>query len=113
MNPIPDSLLPKWMLTAAWMLSLIAGGALIWWLATIPRVALHPALIITFALSGAFTWVEVLKWGVVKPFTCVKCMSGWFAVILAWWSGADYWLLYALVGLFVGAMYSAIKMRWL
>lgn len=69
--------------------------------------------VILFALSIAFVWVEILKIGVVKPFTCVKCMCGWFALILAFYFDTPYWPLYLFVGLFAGAMYSAIKMRYL
>lgn len=104
---------PKWMLVAAWMIVLTAAGFGLWWLTTLPRVALSPAMIIVFALSAAFVWVEILKWGSVKPFTCVSCMTGWLSLILAFWSHTDYWLLYLFVGKFVGCMWEAVRMRWL
>jgi hypothetical protein len=70
-------------------------------------------LIIIFALSISFTWVEILKWGVTKPFNCVKCMTGWVSLILAFSFHTPYWFFYLFVGLFVGAIYSAVKMRYL
>lgn len=69
--------------------------------------------VIIFALSFAFMWVEVLKWGVIKPFNCLKCMCGWTAVILAFTFHVPFWYMYLPVGLFVGAMFEGIKMRWL
>lgn len=112
MIPTPD-LIPKWILTLAWCIVLTAAGFVLYWLATMPRVALSPAMILLFALSGAFVWVEVLKWGSVKPFTCVSCMTGWIALILAWWSHTDYWFMYLLVGKFIGCMWEGIRMKWL
>ena len=69
--------------------------------------------VIFFALSFAFMWVEVLKWGHVKPFTCLKCLTGWVALILAFTFHVEFWYMYLPAGLFTGAMFSAIKMRWL
>lgn len=69
--------------------------------------------VIVFALSLAFVWVEVLKWGSVKPFNCVKCLTGWFALILAFTFHLEFWYLYLPVGVFAGAMFDAIRMRWL
>lgn len=69
--------------------------------------------VLFFALACAFTWVEVLKWGVVKPFNCLKCMTGWFAVILAFMFHVEFWPMYLPAGLFVGAIISAIQMRYL
>lgn len=70
-------------------------------------------LVIIFALSIAFTWVEVLKWGNVKPFTCVKCMAGWIALIIAGVTHTPFWFLYLFVGVFTGALFEATKMRYL
>jgi hypothetical protein len=70
--------------------------------------------VIIFALSFAFMWVEVLKWWKhVKPFNCLKCMAGWSAVILAFTFHVEFWYMYLFVGLFVGALFTAIKLRWL
>jgi hypothetical protein len=70
-------------------------------------------LVIIIALSLAFTWVEVLHWGYKKPLNCTKCMSGWIALILAYCYHVPYWYFYVFIGLFVGSMFSAIKMRYL
>lgn len=67
--------------------------------------------VILFALSIAFVWVEILRWGVTKPFSCLKCMTGWTALILAYCFDTPYWPFYLFAGLFAGAMYSAIQMR--
>lgn len=69
--------------------------------------------VLFFALSLAFMWVEVLHWGYKKPFNCVKCLTGWFALILAYTYHTQFWYLYPFAGVFVGAMWSAIKMRYL
>lgn len=69
--------------------------------------------IIILALSLAFCQVEVLHFGSVKPLNCVKCMTGWYALgigcIAIGWHG----IVYLPLGVFAGAIYSAIKMRWL
>lgn len=68
--------------------------------------------VIIFALSIAFTWVEVLKiFPHIKPFNCMKCMTGWTALILALLFHTPVAWLYLFVGLFAGAMFSAFKMR--
>jgi hypothetical protein len=77
------------------------------------RGAMTGLQVIVFALPFAFMWVEVLKWGVVKPFNCIKCMTGWIAVILALTFHVEFWYMYLPLGLFVGAMFEGIKMRWL
>lgn len=70
--------------------------------------------VVVFALAIAFTWVEVLKWWKhVKPFNCLKCMTGWVALILAFTFHVQFWPLYLPLGLFVGAVFGAIKMRYL
>lgn len=69
--------------------------------------------VLIFALACAFVWVELLKWGSVKPFNCVKCLTGWFSLILAAIFHVPHFYLYLPLGLFVGAIFSAIQMRWL
>src|SRR5688500_10232529 len=70
--------------------------------------------VIIFALSFAFMWVEVLKWWKhIKPFNCLKCMTAWAAVILAFMFHVEFWYMYLPAGLFVGAMFEGIRMRWL
>lgn len=103
-------------------LSLIAGIVALFWhrhyigqhLPSLPERGTMTGLqVVVFALAFAFTWVEVLRWGSVKPFNCLKCMTGWVALILAFTFHVEFWYMYLPVGLFVGAMVSAIKMRWL
>lgn len=88
-----------------------------WWLfrtVTIPAPApLTGGSTVLFGLALAFVWVEVLKWGSVKPFNCVKCLTGWFAFILAFIFHVPHFYLYLPLGVFVGAIFSAIQMRWL
>lgn len=72
------------------------------------------AQVVIFALSFAFMWVEVLKWWKqIKPFNCIKCMTGWTAVILAFMFHVEFWYMYLPVGLMSGALFSVIKIRWL
>lgn len=102
---------------------LIVGGivALVWhrhWigqhLPSLPKRGTMTGLqVIVFALSFSFMWVEVLRWGVTKPFNCLKCMTGWSALILAFTFHAEFWYLYLPVGVFIGALFTAIKLRWL
>lgn len=80
---------------------------------SLPHINLNSVEVITLSLSLAFMWVEILKWGVTKPFNCLKCMTGWFALIIGCfcigWTG----IVYLPIGLFVGSIFSAIQMRWL
>lgn len=86
----------------------------VWWVCKHPPiVVLSCWKVIGIALSTAFTWVELLKWGTTKPFNCVKCMTGWFSLaggllVFGW-----YGIVLLPVGLFVGAIFEAIKLRWL
>ncbi len=69
--------------------------------------------VIVFSLAFSFVWVNILKLGRHKPFTCMKCMCGWAALILAFTFHVQFWYMYLFVGLFAGAMFDGIKMRWL
>jgi len=69
--------------------------------------------VVVFSLALSFTWVEKLKWGVIKPFNCVPCLTGWFAVIIAFAFHTPFWYFYLFVGLLVGSLFSAVKSRWL
>lgn len=98
----------------AFVLTLGAGA---WWLfrnVTLPspEPMTGPAVIV-FAHACAFLWVEVLHWGSVKPFNCVKCLTGWFALILAFVFHVPHFYLYLPLGVFAGAIYSAIQMKFL
>lgn len=76
-------------------------------------------LILFYSLSLAFCWINygypvVRKWLPKKPFGCGQCMTGWFALSLGiigsyGWQSA----LLMCAGVFVGAMFEGIKMRWL
>lgn len=68
-------------------------------------------VIIGFAL--AFTWVEVLHLGSKKPFNCLKCMCGWFTLLVGYVYGTPYCGFYLFIGLTVGAIFTAIKYRYL
>lgn len=106
----------KILITVVQWVMIVAIGAALWygWSCRFPTFPTMPGYhVLFFALAIAFTWVEVLKWGVTKPFNCVKCMTGWVALILAAVFHTPFWYLYLPAGLFVGAIYSAIKMRHL
>ncbi|MFT3679445.1 MAG: hypothetical protein QM791_04180 [Ferruginibacter sp.] len=66
-----------------------------------------------FGLALAFVWVEVLKWGTVKPFSCMKCMTGWLSLAMAFLFHVDFAIFYLPLGVFIGALFSVIKMRYL
>lgn len=66
-----------------------------------------------FGLSLAFFWVEIKKYGIIKPFNCLKCMTGWFTFIIAILFHTPFAFMYLFVGLFIGALFEAIKMRYL
>jgi hypothetical protein len=68
---------------------------------------------IGFGFASAFMWVEVLHLGSRKPFNCLKCMCGWFTMFIALAFHVQFWYFYLPIGLTVGAIYSAIKMRYL
>lgn len=101
-----------------WLI-IIAIGFGIWYLVKykpdlMPHVSgtMNGFEVILFSLSLAFTWVEVLKiFPHIKPFNCVKCLTGWIALILALLFHTPFAWLYLFVGLMVGAMFSAFKAR--
>jgi hypothetical protein len=102
----------QWLVLLAWVYFFVYFG--FHFKVKVPVVASMPGyFVLAISLSLAFLWVEVLKWGVTKPFNCVKCMSGWFSLLLAGCFHTPFWYFYLPLGLFVGAMWSAIKMRWL
>lgn len=88
--------------------------------------------ILFYSLALAFCWVEFVmpgfkrwyftRWGNVyrpsvdnlKPLDCTKCMTGWLALALSLFTGYG-WLavLMLFAGFFVGAIFEAIKMRYL
>lgn len=77
--------------------------------------------IIIAGLALAFALVNVLfplfhksKVTKRKPFNCVMCISGWASFGLSLFNGYVYGsVLFLVVGLFAGAMFEAISMRWL
>ncbi len=85
-----------------------------WYIKHLPERGTMTGLqVLFFALSLACLWVDILRWGSVKPFNCLKCMCGWIAVILAFTFHVQFWYFYLPAGLLVGAMFEGIKMRWL
>lgn len=68
--------------------------------------------VVIFALAISFAWTE-LKLARHKPLNCLKCMTGWISLILAFTFHVQFWYMYLPVGVFVGAVFSAIQMRYL
>ena len=80
-----------------------------------------PVEIIITALAIAFCWVNyiytplVIKLNIkaIKPFSCIKCMTGYMSLVIGCvmygWPG----LLFLPAGVFAGAMYEALAMRYL
>lgn len=79
----------------------------------LPTINLHPYQIVIIAFSLAFTWVYIFRWGSVKPFNCVTCMSGWFALIIGYWSVGWWGIVYMPLTMTFAAIYSEVRMRWL
>lgn len=78
------------------------------------RMVLPGYMVVIFGFSIAFLWVEVLKWFKrIKPFNCMMCMTGWICLILAFLFHTPFWFFYVAVGVMVGAIWSAFKMRYL
>jgi len=82
--------------------------------------------IIFLALCLAFCWVNYVNAWVSaafaatepnpfagKPFTCIKCMCGWFALVLGCYVYGVAGVLLLPAGVFTGAMFEAVSMRWL
>ncbi|MEI6187047.1 MAG: hypothetical protein WCP46_00905 [Alphaproteobacteria bacterium] len=83
--------------------------------------------IIIIALSMAFCWVEFIQPTTAaiifiltgnrlldnKPFNCVKCLTGWISLIIGVYYFGWLGLVYLPLGVFTGAIFSAIQMRWL
>lgn len=77
--------------------------------------------IIICALAIAFTLVNLVFPKLArmrvfrrKPFNCIMCMAGWSSLGLALVNGYEYGsILFLFVGLFVGALFDGITMRWL
>ena len=75
-----------------------------------------PIEIILSGLSLAFCIVEVLrlKWLQFKPFNCMMCMTGWCSFTISLLAGHTYTsILFLACGVFVGAMFEALKMKCL
>lgn len=101
--------LGQWIL----VLAVIAGIVLLFKYVRLPELHLSHMEVIILAFSCAFVWVYVLKWGSVKPFNCVTCMTGWFSLIIGCWVAGWFGVIYMPVGMTVAALYSEIRMRWL
>lgn len=69
--------------------------------------------IVFYALVAAFCQIEVLHFGSVKPFSCLKCMCGWYGLIIGCIAHGWHGIIFLPLGVFVGAIFSAIQQRWL
>jgi|SRR5205085_695487 hypothetical protein len=80
-----------------------------------PDLGVMPgSLVVLTALCFAFTWVKV--WRVfphTKPFKCLKCMTGWTSLVLAFLFHTPFCLAYVFIGLFTGAMVDALINKYL
>lgn len=73
--------------------------------------------VLGYALALAFFIVEVIpriRLTNRKPFNCMMCMTGWCSLVLALFSGHGWFSgLLMIAGVFIGAVFGAVKMRWL
>ena len=96
-----------------WLLIIGVAFAIWFYWGKVKIPTLQGYQVLFFALSIAFTNIEVLKLGSVKPFNCLKCLTGWLSLILAFIFHTQFWYLYLPAGFFVGALFTALKNRWL
>jgi len=82
-----------------------------------------PFNILLSALALAFCWVHYINPINRKPFNCIKCMAGWLSLLVY---AANLLCthqlnaihiacapLYLACGVFTGALFEAVAMRWL
>lgn len=69
-------------------------------------------LVLLFGLSLAFSYTQVVHIP-KKPHNCVPCLTGWFSFFIALGFHTPYWYFYLGLGLLTGALFEAIKMRYL
>lgn len=100
----------RWLLFIA-AIALVALGCSYVPAITINRPTFTAGQVMLYSFSLAFVWVEILRWGNRKPFTCMKCMVGWFALLLAVLSGVDHWYMFPAIGVTIGGIFEAIKMK--
>lgn len=67
---------------------------------------------VLFSVSFSFLFTELFKL-TFKPLNCLKCMTGWVALILAFIFNVPFWPFYLFVGAFTGAIIELVIMRWL
>lgn len=69
--------------------------------------------IIILSLSFSFCITQVWRPINIKPFNCMMCFTGWAAAGLGLYQFGISGLALFFVGCFAGALFDAIKMRWL
>jgi hypothetical protein len=83
--------------------------------------------IIIISLALSFCWVEFIHQRTSqilqiitgsnilqrKPFNCVKCLTGWVSLIIGVYLHGIEGVIYLPLGLFTGAIFSTIQMRYL
>jgi len=116
-TPEPEKATTVFSTITQWLFifGLIVGVYFLGKLASIklPTLNLAPYQVIILSFSFAFTWVYIFRWGSVKPFNCVTCMSGWFSLISGYWCYGWWGIALMPVAMTFAALYSEIRMRWL
>lgn len=82
------------------------------WLGRIPHYDLNIGAVIALGFAFAFTFVNSRRW-VVKPFSCVSCLSGWFTMALGIYSFGWIGLVFLPIGYTVGALAGRLIKRFL
>lgn len=99
----------QWVAVAAVLLFLFRGVNY-----RIPERRIMPGyLVILSGVSFAFAWVDIMKWGVSRPWNCITCLSGWFSLLLAFVFHTHFWYVYLGLGCFAGYLFTTIRMKWL
>ena len=107
----------QWLIILVLLSGLVAGSIYVYKHKTFTALDLGTmpgCMAIGCALSISFTWVYILKWFKnTKPFSCLKCMTGWTSLIIAYLYLVPYYGFYLFIGLFVGAITDRLIARYL
>ena len=78
-----------------------------------PNLGTMPGyMAILTGLGFAFFWVNEFKlFKRVKPFNCIKCLTGWASFLLAFCFNVPLYPCYLFIGLLVGGVFERISLR--
>jgi hypothetical protein len=112
------SILFQWLVVIAVIVALYWAAKLAtqcnWTYLTAQLGTMPGYLVVLTALAFSFTWVKVWRFFPMhKPFKCLKCMTGWTALALAFTFNTPFWFVYVFIGLFTGAVVDNLLTKYL